>query len=240
MTKQRGKRTWLWETAVVLVVIGGLIAILYPAILAARRAAWRSQQSNNLKMIGFALLNFDDVYHRLPPAVRRDELGRPLSSWRYQILPYLEAIMVDAPFGERWDDPVNRWLMDRWRPDFCHYQNRDSGDAGKTNVVAITGPGTAFEEGRTIGLADTNRNTILAVVVAGFDTYWMEPGDLHIDHIPDNLTSGPKGDGFHVLFADATVWFLKAEVPLEDVKKFFTLEGARQYDRDVVLAPYAL
>lgn len=240
MTKQRGKRTWLWETAVVLVVIGGLIAILIPAVMSARQAARRSQQSNNFKQIGLALHNFHDTYKCFPSAVRRDDLGRPLSSWRFQILPFLEAIMVHVQFGERWDDPVNRWLMDGWHRCYCLYQDRDSTEAGKTNIVAITGPGTAFEEGRTFGLADTNRNTILAVEVIGVDTYWMEPGDLHIDHIPDNLTAGPEGDGFHVLFADGTVWFLKAEVPLDDVKKFFTLEGARQYDRDVVLGPYAL
>jgi uncharacterized protein DUF1559 len=240
MTKQRSKRAWLWETAIVLVVIGGLIAILYPAFLAARRAAWRSQHCSNLKQIGLGLHNFHDTYKRFPPAVRRDELGRPLSSWRFQILPFLEAIMVDVQFGERWDDPVNRWLMDRWNTSFCLYRNRDSADAGKTNVVAITGPGTAFEEGRICGHGDTNPNTILAVEVAAFDAYWMEPGDLHIDRIPDNLTAGPEGDGFHVLFADGSVWFLKPEAPLDDVKKFFTLKGSKQYDRDDVLGPYAL
>ncbi len=59
------------------------------------------------------------------------------------------------------------------------------------------------------------------------------------DHFPDNLTKGPVGDGFHVLFADGAVWFLRADVPLAEVKKFFTIEGSKQYDREVVLKPYA-
>jgi prepilin-type processing-associated H-X9-DG protein len=107
-----------------------------------------------------------------------------------------------------------------------------------TNIVGITGPGTVFEEGREYRLGQFDSDTIVAIEVAEFDVCWAEPGDLHVDDVDESILAGPDGGGLNVLFADGSIWFLSSKVPLEDLKKFFTIEGAKAHDRDQVLAPY--
>ncbi|MEX2170485.1 MAG: DUF1559 domain-containing protein [Pirellulales bacterium] len=66
-SEQRGFT--LVELLVVIAIIGILVALLLPAIQAAREAARRSQCQNHLKQLALGALNFESAHKKLPPSV---------------------------------------------------------------------------------------------------------------------------------------------------------------------------
>lgn len=81
----------LIELLVVIAVIGVLVALLLPAVQAARDAARRASCTNNLRQIGVALTTYHDTYSKLPPAVTDNWGGSTqLHSWALLILPFVE------------------------------------------------------------------------------------------------------------------------------------------------------
>lgn len=101
-TKRRNAFT-LVELLVVIAIIGILVALLLPAIQAAREAARRSQCQNNLKQIGLAFLNFESSSKQLPSGgwgylwTGDPDMGngeRQPGGWAYTLLPFLEDSAV--------------------------------------------------------------------------------------------------------------------------------------------------
>lgn len=113
-TPSRDRRGFtLVELLVVIAIIGILVALLLPAVQAAREAARRSQCTNNLKQLGLAAHNFQDTYARLPNGARDGDHRIPSAltaccrsstrygwSWSYQILPYIEQTAAHEQAGD--------------------------------------------------------------------------------------------------------------------------------------------
>ncbi len=108
----------LVELLVVIAIIGILIALLLPAVQAAREAARRSQCMNNIKQIGLALHNYHDTFRTFPPSgvlYGDPEAGTARTtvhtlpyhqSWLLMILPFMEQ----APLYDTVDKFLPVWL----------------------------------------------------------------------------------------------------------------------------------
>ncbi len=77
----------LVELLVVIAIIGILIALLLPAVQAAREAARRMQCSNNLKQLSLGLHNYHDVNKQFPQSSNG---GAGMASYLCRLLPFIE------------------------------------------------------------------------------------------------------------------------------------------------------
>ena len=90
-----------------------LIALLLPAVQAAREAARAASCKNNLRQIGLALANYHDVHGRFPPGVLGTcgsvTAAQRLHTWQALVLPQIEqSTLQDAyDFDFRFDHPAN-------------------------------------------------------------------------------------------------------------------------------------
>ncbi|TVS19917.1 MAG: DUF1559 domain-containing protein [Planctomycetaceae bacterium] len=98
----------LVELLVVIAIIGVLVALLLPAVQAAREAARRAQCTNNLKQIGLALHNYHDTFRRFPYGyIETTELHRR-TTWMQEIWPFIEL----GTLYDLYMQDTSLWIMD--------------------------------------------------------------------------------------------------------------------------------
>ena len=109
MIRSRKQGFTLVELLVVIAIIGTLVALLLPAVQAARGAAQKTSCTNNLKQLSLALLNFDTTSGHLPGYINalvnpnEPSTGRR-ASWVVMALPYME----EEPLWEEWSKRFNQ------------------------------------------------------------------------------------------------------------------------------------
>jgi prepilin-type processing-associated H-X9-DG protein len=87
----------LVELLVVIAIIGILVALLLPAIQAAREAARRMNCQSNLKNIALAALNYENTYKALPPGGKNASRGTNNGiGWGVLVLPFVEEFAISG------------------------------------------------------------------------------------------------------------------------------------------------
>ena len=163
----------LVELLVVIAIIGILIALLLPAVQAAREAARRTQCTNKLKQIALGLHNYHDTHRRFPPGSIVSSSACPLPSsarrgapWTVLLLPFLE----DGPRYDEFDfnrtfaanggegSDFNRPMQERPNAKFqCPSDPNASSDEPNSNYRGVQGGGAEAEASCVTGSASYGR-----------------------------------------------------------------------------------
>lgn len=110
----------LVELLVVIAIIGVLVALLLPAIQAAREAARRTECTNKLKQMALAMHNYHSAQNTFPPGAVKDAAatgGRYFQGWTWAIMPYAEDTQLKNLYTPDPDVPVS--LSDARNPQFA-------------------------------------------------------------------------------------------------------------------------
>jgi prepilin-type N-terminal cleavage/methylation domain-containing protein len=129
----------LVELLVVIAIIGVLVALLLPAIQAAREAARRSSCQNNLRQLGIAFHNHIDACAGLPPC----RSTKPLQKGSFiDVLPYIEqsTLHEQYDFSLPFTDPINNEVV---LSPIAIFQCPSSAEPAERQVQLATGPTVA-------------------------------------------------------------------------------------------------
>lgn len=199
----------------------------------AKVQAEEAKTANNLKQIALALWNYHDTMGHFPQDIV-DKAGKPILSWRVQILPYLEQNKVHRQFDltKAWDDPANAKLLAE-TPAVFQVPGR-AGKDGETYFQMFTAdkpiaggsPVLVRGQKRTVaGITDGTSNTF-GVVEAAEGVNWAKPADLLFDPKKLPPLGDPKTGKFRVSMLDGSVRsFRRDKITGDQLRAFITADG---------------
>ncbi len=241
---------WAVKTAL---AIGSITALCFlgflvvklagPVMRAARDAAIASDCEKNLISIGQAIEDYYIENGHYPPAVVRDENGKPMHSWRVLILPFLgpeaQSTFSKYDMNKPWDAVENRDCLVEMPPEFrCPADTTLAQD--ETSYLAIVGDRTVINKsGETVRsgsgtfvLTDQPTETMVVVEAVNCGVVWLEPRDIPVSTLRAGLNGsnavGPASlhpQGVSTLMADGSVFRLPEETTPEELKGMATIDG---------------
>ncbi len=174
-------------------VLSALLAayvVIVGLIQSARQNAQKWECRSNLKLIGIHLRNYHDTYDMLPPACIADENGSPLLSWRVLVADYGYYDLdfkTKLDFSQPWDNQANSRFLSSLITVGWQCPSAEVKKPGTTQYVAVTGPGTLWDE-KEARLSESDKR-ILVNEWPDSDIYWAEPRDITATELLEWLKS---------------------------------------------------
>jgi hypothetical protein len=192
----------------------------------------------NLKKIGIALLGYHEKQDKFPPASTLDKDGKPLLSWRVELLPYLglKSLYEEFHRDEPWDSPHNKSLIEKMPTAFAH-PDAQAGP-GLTFYRGLTGRGAFFDpqvrEGIAIAMITDGTSNTLAVVEAREAVPWTKPGtEISFDQAAfRSQLGGQKPGGFQALLVDGSVRFIRDAIAAPTLRALCTRDQGEVVSTD--------
>ncbi len=193
--------------------------------------AANARTQNNMKQIAIAMHSYHDAYGAMPSAAVLGKKGKPLLSWRVQILPHVEqdALFRKIKLDEPWDSVHNKKVFDdNPMPKVFEVAGTTKPGDKNTHMQVFRGNGAMFDlvKGvRIAEIADGSSNTIM-IATAKTAVPWMKPDDMEFDPKKD-----PRdlllyiGGLTNVGFGDGSVRTLKKTITVENMRALITKSG---------------
>lgn len=199
----------------------------------------RRRTLDNLQRLGTALQQYTSQNGLLPAACIRDDVGRPLLSWRVELLPYLGYGELHEQFRlyEPWNSAHNLALLPRIPAEFQSPERFDE----KTNYLLPVASFTPFSGPRGLGLRRVEDGLPDTVLVVEVDDHaavpWTQPEDLQLDVSDFEQHVGTlREDGFFVVWGDGSVTRVTGDCTPQDRHAIFTHDAGDSFAASSVKA----
>jgi uncharacterized protein (TIGR03067 family) len=141
----------------------------------------RLRCGGQLERLVRAMHSYHDTHGHFPPPAMTDRSGKPLLSWRVELLPYLgeKDLYQQFRLDESWDSLHNRKLLAKIPTAYSSVGRPPKVAYGTFNQV-FAGKSCLFELGKQIALEDVTDGTVstIAVIAAAKAVPWTKPTDL--------------------------------------------------------------
>ncbi len=235
------------------------VALLLPAVQAAREAARRTQSRNNLKQLGLAMHNYHDVHREFPQGTHPNADLKPDKrlSWQTELLPFVELkpLYDQIDFKKAWDDPANSKAVETRLVLLINPSLGEQKANGLpvTEYVGIGGVGAdgpmlpvtspragVFAYDRVTRIADITDGASNTIMISECNKdlgSWAAGGRPTIRALTKKpYIDGPDGLGGHpegcqMCFADGSVRFVSNQVDPKVLEAMATINGGENVNR---------
>jgi hypothetical protein len=231
------------------------VALLLPAVQAAREAARRTESKNHIKQLALAMHNYHDVHGSFPAGTYPNPQLKPDKrlSWQVDLLPYVEfkPIYNLIDLKKAWDDPANRKAVEL---PLTLFTNPSLGGEHKANGLPVTeyvgmagigadGPmlpvtsprAGVFAYDRVTRIDDIKDGTSNTIMISECDKdlgSWAAGGRATIRSLTKKpYIDGPDGlggqheGGVQFGLADGSVRFISKDVDPKVLEALMTING---------------
>ncbi|HMO15180.1 MAG TPA: DUF1559 domain-containing protein [Pirellulaceae bacterium] len=215
---------------------GALLVAALPANLNSMATLKRTSAMNNIRQQALAMHSYHDAFGSLPAPYSIDEAGKPLLSWRVQLLPFLgyNELYDEFKLDEPWDSEHNFALIERMPSVYKSHSLLL--EPGKTTFVVPVGPNTLFREPiagpgakRGIQLSDVISPTGFTLMIIEANesnaVYWTQPSDFSTDADIEERLRNVHGTTTLLAWADGSTSKVDVEGKAEILKKTFLIDG---------------